>query len=165
VNSQNALPYYKIDKIHIICYNIYMTDHWNRLPSKDELQKLLENHTKQEIASMLGISIHDLNGILKKNKLIPTKTPNIVEKLADYLASYSHEQVAKLLKVNIRTLYYYVKKYNLIENKNYKVKGIKDRTNKEYWYYIIEGDQVNKVNKNKIKKIKLLDSDNDTFQF
>jgi len=142
-----------------------MLEQWNRPPSKDELRKLLEKHTKQEIASIFGISIHDLNGILKRYKLIPTKTPNITEKLADYLASYSHEKVAKLLKVNIRTLYYYVKKYNLVEKKKYKVKGIKDRINKEYWYYIIEGDQVSKVNKNKIKKIKLLDSDNDTFQF
>jgi len=131
-----------------------MTEQWSRLPSKDELQKLLESYTKQEIASMFGISIYNLNGILKKYKLIPTKTPNIAEKLADYLALYSHDKVAKLLKVNIRTLYYYVKKYNLVENKNYKIKGIKDRTNKEYWYYIIEGEQINKVNKKKIKKIK-----------
>jgi|GEM_PF-3000247 len=142
-----------------------MTAQWDNLPSKDELQRLLDNHTKQEIASMLGISIHDLNGILKRYKLIPTKIPNIAEKLSDYLALYSHNKVAKLLKVNIRTIYYYMRKYNLVERKNYKVKGIKDKTNKEYWYYIIEGDKINKVNKKKIKKIKLLENENDTFQF
>lgn len=140
-----------------------MTDQWSKLPSKDELQKLLENHTKQEIASMLGLSIHDLNGILKRYKLIPTKIPNIAEKLSDYLALYSHDKVAKLLKVNIRTIYYYIRKYNSAEHKNYKVKGIKDKTNKEYWYYIIEGDKINRVNKKKIKKIKLLENENEIF--
>jgi len=146
-----------------------MTEQWSKLPSKDDLQRLLENHTKQEIASMLGISIHNLNGILKRYKLIPTKIPNIAEKLSDYLALYSHNKVAKLLKVNIRTIYYYVGKYNLVEHKNYKVKGIKDKTNKEYWYYIIEGDKISKVNKKKIKKIKLIENENEneneTFQF
>jgi len=132
-----------------------MTEKWNRLPSKDELQKLLEKHAKREIANMLGISIYNLNGILKKHKLIPTKTKNFVEKFADYLALYSHDKTAKLLKVNIRTIYYYMKKYNLKEDRGYKVKGIKDKVSKQYWYYIIKGDQVNKVNKKKIKQLEL----------
>jgi len=131
-----------------------MQEQWERLPSKDELQKLLENHTKKEIANILGISIYDLNGMLKKYKLIPTKIPNFAEKLADYLALYSHIEVAKLLNVNIRTIYYYVEKYNLVEGKNYKVKGIKDKITKEYWYYIIKENQVIRFNKKKIKKIK-----------
>lgn len=139
-----------------------MTKQWNRLPSKNELQKLLETHTKQEIANMFGISIYNLNGMLKKYKLIPTKTQNLGEKLADYLAMYSHDKVAKLLKVNIRTLYYYVKKYGLAEDKNYKVKGIKDKISKQHWYYIIKDNKISRVNK---KKIKPLDSGNDVFQF
>jgi len=130
-----------------------MTEQWNRLPPKDELQKLLENYTKQEIASILGISIYDLNAILRRYKLIPTKTPNFSEKLADNLALYSHSEVAKLLKVNIRTIYYYMKKYKLKEDKNYKVKGIKDKASKQYWYYIIKENKVSRVNKKKIKKI------------
>ncbi|MFP3257598.1 MAG: hypothetical protein RXO36_07350 [Candidatus Nanopusillus acidilobi] len=134
-----------------------MTEQWKRLPSKDELQKLLENHTKKEVADMFGITIYDLNGILKKYKLIPTKTPNFAEKLADYLALYSHNKIAKLLNVNIRTIYYYVEKYDLVEEKNYKVKGIKDKANKEYWYYIIKEDKVFRFNRKKIKKIKLLE--------
>ena len=134
-----------------------MQEQWERLPSQDELRKLLENYTKKEIANMLGISIYDLNGILKRYKLIPTETPNFAEKLADYLALYSHSKVAKILKVNIRTIYYYVEKYNLVEEKNYKVKGIKDKANKEYWYYIIKENQVIRFNKKKIKKIKLLE--------
>ena len=132
-----------------------MTKQWNTLPSKDEIQRLLENHTKQEITNMLGISMYDLNGILKRYKLIPTKTPNFAEKLADYLALYSHNEAAKILKVNIRTIYYYMKKYNLIEDKNYKVKGIKDKTSKQYWYYIIKDDQINRVSKKKIKSLEL----------
>jgi len=132
-----------------------MNEQGNRLPSKDELQKLLENHTKKEVADMLGISIYNLNGILKRYKLIPTKTPNFAEKLADYLALYSHDKVAKLLKINIRTIYYYVEKYNLVEDKNYKVKGIKDKTSKQYWYYIIKGDKITIVNKKKIKPLEL----------
>jgi hypothetical protein len=136
-----------------------MPEYGNKLPPKDELQKLLESHTKQEIANMFGISIYDLNGILKKHKLIPTKTPNIAEKLADYLAMYSHDKVAKLLKVNIRTLYYYVEKYGLEEDKNYKVKGIKDRINRQHWYYIIKGDKISRVSRKKIKPIK---NNNDT---
>jgi len=130
-----------------------MTEQWERLPSKDELQKLLENRSKQEIANMLGISIYHLNAIFRKYKLIPTETPNFAEKLADYLALYSHSEVAKLLKVNIRTIYYYMKKYKLKEDKNYKVKGIKDKTSKQCWYYIIKENQVSRVNKKKIKKI------------
>ena len=134
-----------------------MTGQWDRLPLKDELQKLLENHTKQEVANILGISMYDLNGILKKYKLIPSKTPYFVEKLADYLALYSHDKIAKLLKINIRTIYYYIKKYKLKEDKNYKVKGIKDMENKQYWYYIIKDDQISMVNKKKIKKINTLE--------
>jgi len=132
-----------------------MLEQRNRLPSKDELQKLLENHTKKEVANMLGISIYNLNGILKKYKLIPSKTPNFAEKLADYLAMYSHDRVAKLLKVNTRTIYYYMEKYKLAEDKNYKVKGIRDKVNKQYWYYIIKGDKVSRINKRKIKPLEL----------
>jgi len=102
-----------------------------------------------------GISIYKLNGIFKKYKLIHTNTPNFAEKLADYLALYSHNEVAKLLKVNTRTIYYYMKKYNLAEDKNYKIKGIKDKTSKQYWYYIIKDDQISRVNKKKIKLLEL----------
>jgi DNA-binding CsgD family transcriptional regulator len=132
-----------------------MTEYGNKLPSKDELQKLLEKHTKKEIANMLGISIYDLNAILRRYKLIPTKTPNFAEKLADYLALYSHDKVAQLLRVNIRTVYYYIEKYNLTEDKNYKVKGIKDKTTRQHWYYIIKEDKINRINQKRIKPLEL----------
>jgi len=132
-----------------------MTEQRNKLPSKDELQKLLENHSKKEIADMLGISIYNLNGILKRYKLIPTKTPNFAEKLADYLAMYPHDKVAKLLKVNIRTIYYYVEKYNLIEDRDYKVKGIRDKASKQHWYYIIKGNKISRVNQKRIKPLEM----------